>query len=147
LLDRWRSLTPRLRTEALTVLLARPERAAALLKAVEEGMMRPADLSSTQIKFLRSHRDQQLRQQAIRVLGNAVASSREEIVKVFLPALNLPGEAPRGKAIYLERCSSCHRLSKEGSAVGPDLVTVKTSGKEKMLVNIIDPNREVQPAY
>ena len=57
------------------------------------------------------------------------------------------GEASRGKAIYLERCASCHRLGSDGHAVGPDLATVKTGGKEKMLVNIVDPNREVQPAY
>jgi len=32
-------------------------------------------------------------------------------------------------------------------ALGPDLVTVKNTGKEKLLVNIIDPNREVRPEF
>lgn len=31
--------------------------------------------------------------------------------------------------------------------LGPDLVTVKTTGKEKLLTNIIDPNAEVRPEY
>jgi len=147
LTNRWSSFTPRLRSEALTVLLARPERAITLLKAVEHGAIRPVDLSSTQIKFLCSHRDPKLRQRAMAVLGNSPAGEREQIVKTLLPALNLQGDGSRGKAIYLERCSPCHRLGQDGHAVGPDLVSVKTSGKEKMLVSIIDPNREVQPAY
>jgi len=32
-------------------------------------------------------------------------------------------------------------------ALGPDLVSVKSSGKEKLLLNILDPNREVAPNY
>ena len=31
--------------------------------------------------------------------------------------------------------------------VGPDLVTVKTTGSEKLLDSIIDPSREVDPKY
>jgi putative heme-binding domain-containing protein len=38
-------------------------------------------------------------------------------------------------------------LAGEGFALGPDLVTVKNSGREKMLVNILDPNREVRPEF
>jgi putative membrane-bound dehydrogenase-like protein len=147
LTNRWSSFTPQLRGEALTVLLARPERAMTLLKAVEQGAIRLSDLSSTQRKFLCSHRDPKLRQRAIAVLGNSPATEREQIVKSLLAALNLQGDSTHGKATYSERCSPCHRLGLDGHAVGPDLVSVKSSGKEKMLVNIIDPNREVQPAY
>jgi len=64
-----------------------------------------------------------------------------------MPALNVKGDAARGKKIYQERCISCHRLGGEGYALGPDLVTVKNTGKEKMLVNILDPNREVRPEF
>ena len=57
--------------------------------------------------------------------------------------LDLDGNAQRGHAIYLQRCSPCHSLGGEGSAVGPDLTTVRNDGKAKALVNICDPNREV----
>lgn len=147
LIQRWPAFTPRLRSEVLTVLLARPERAMTLMKAIEEGSIRPAELSSAQAKFLRSHHDLPLRQRALKLLGGAPSGTREEVVKAFAPALELAGNAAHGKAIYLERCSSCHRLGKDGHGVGPDLVTVKTSGKEKLLVGILDPNREVPPAY
>ena len=64
-----------------------------------------------------------------------------------MPALQLKGEAAHGKQLYEQRCSSCHRLGGEGHALGPDLVTVQATGKEKMLGNILDPNREVAPQF
>src|SRR5207237_818895 len=83
LIQRWPSFTPQLRSAALSVLLARPERVAALLTALQESVIRPADLSTTQIKFLCSHRDQHTRQRALEILGSAVPAAREEIVKSF----------------------------------------------------------------
>jgi putative heme-binding domain-containing protein len=64
-----------------------------------------------------------------------------------MPALQLKGDPAHGKKIYEERCISCHRVSGEGSQLGPDLVTVKNTGNEKILVNVLDPNREVRPDY
>ena len=38
-------------------------------------------------------------------------------------------------------------MSGQGFALGPDLASVKSSGREKLLLNILDPNREVAPQY
>src|SRR4030095_11950332 len=51
------------------------------------------------------------------------------------------------KKIFTERCVSCHRLGGEGFVLGPDLVSVRNAGKEKLLIGILDPNREVLPQY
>jgi len=147
LIERWNSLTPRLRSEAVSVLLARPERATALLKAIEAGEIRVSVLNSTQTKFLRNHQDKEVHQLAVKVLAAKPASTRQQVIDSFMPALNLKGDAAHGKKIYEQLCISCHRLGGEGFALGPDLVTVKTSGKEKILVNILDPNREVRPEF
>src|SRR5439155_8926823 len=48
LTKRWDALTPRLRSEALAALLARAERARALLEAIAAGSIRPAVLDSMQ---------------------------------------------------------------------------------------------------
>ena len=74
-------------------------------------------------------------------------AARLDVVKQFLPALSLPGQPEKGRATYLSRCASCHRLAGQGFALGPDLASVQSSGREKMLVNILDPNREVPPNY
>jgi putative heme-binding domain-containing protein len=143
----WSSLTPRLRREALTVLLARPERIPALLDAVEAGTIRRADLASPQIDFLTNHRDRDLRARAIKLLTAAKTSTRQEVVAAFQPALTLTGDAARGKKIFVERCASCHRLGGEGYVLGPDLVSVRNAGKEKLLISILDPSREMLPQY
>jgi putative membrane-bound dehydrogenase-like protein len=147
LAERWPGFTPRLRAAVLPVLLARPERARALLDQVEAGVIRRTELDSTQLDFLMNHRDADLRARAIRLLAGAVAGDRAAVVEKFRPALSLSGEAGRGRKIFVERCASCHRLGGEGFALGPDLVSVRNAGKEKMLVNILDPSREVLPQY
>jgi putative membrane-bound dehydrogenase-like protein len=147
LTKRWDSMTPRLRSEAITVLLARADRVRALLAAIEAGPVRATDLTTAQMKFVRAHSDKSVRELAAKVLSAPPASTRQQAIDSFLPAVELKGDATHGKKIYQERCVSCHRLGGEGHALGPDLVTVKNSGKEKMLVNILDPNREVRPDY
>jgi putative membrane-bound dehydrogenase-like protein len=147
LTKRWDSLTPRLRTEAINVLTARKDRAMALLHAIETGSIRPSALDTTQAKFLRNHRDSDVKKLAMKILGNKPASTRQQVIDQFTPTLNLKGNATHGKRVYEERCISCHRLGGEGFALGPDLVTVKNTGKEKIMVNILDPNREVRPDY
>ena len=49
--------------------------------------------------------------------------------------------------VLFERCATCHRFRGEGSAFGPDLESVVTGGKEKILTHLIDPNREVAPQF
>jgi len=147
LIERWSGLTPRLRSQVISILLARPERARSLLDAIASAKVRPNELTTAQIKFLRSHGDAGLRSKAEKLFATSTPAKRQAVVDQFLPALALDGKTEPGKTIYRERCASCHKAVGEGFALGPDLVTVKTAGKEKLLVNILDPNREVLPTY
>jgi len=147
LLDRWPSLTPTMRARTVDVLLKRPDRTGALLDAMETGAIQRHDLSLMQAVALRQHSNPKLQQRAIKVIGAASNLSRDEVVRRFLPALERRGENQRGRALFQQRCQSCHRLGQDGFAVGPDLLGVRNGGKEKLLVNILDPNREVPPNY
>jgi putative membrane-bound dehydrogenase-like protein len=147
LIERWNSLSPRLRSEATTILLARPERCTVLLDAIETNTVRASVLATTQTKFLRNHPDQGVRRLAQKVLSAAPASTRQQVMDSFMPSLNLKGDLAHGRKLYAERCVSCHRLGNEGHPLGPDLVTVKNSGKDKLLVAMLDPNREVRPEF
>ncbi|MEO7297003.1 MAG: HEAT repeat domain-containing protein, partial [Verrucomicrobiota bacterium] len=147
LIQRFPAMTPQVRSATLTVLLSRPERIIVLLNSLNKGSIRAGDLSSAQIKFLRNNNDNGIRERATKAFMNVGMARREDVVKTFQPALALSGNAARGKVIYSERCLSCHRFENVGFALGPDMVTAKNSGKEKMLINILDPNREVAPNY
>ena len=144
---RWGSLTPRLRSEALALLVARRERLPALLDAVEAGTIRKADFAGPQINLLMNHREAPLRARAVKLFTTANTSTRQEVIESYRAALTLPGDAAVGKKIYTERCAYCHRLGKEGFALGPDLESVRTTGREKLLIGILDPSREVPPQY
>ena len=147
LIKRWPNFSAHIKSDVKAVLLGRPDRAIALLNAIQAGTLHPDDLTTAQMKFIRNHRDPEVRKLAVKVFGDYKVKSRQDVIDEYQPALSLKGDAAKGREIYLQRCSQCHRLGGAGYQVGPDLVTVKAEGKAKNLVNILDPNREVAPAY
>jgi putative membrane-bound dehydrogenase-like protein len=143
----WPQLTPSMRADALGRLLQRPAWAVSLLGAVEARKVQPAELSIPQQAQLRSHRDPAIRERAERLFGRVATAARQSIVDSFQPALTLRGDVANGRKLFQARCATCHKLGSEGHALGPDLATVKSGGKEKLLIAILDPNREVAPNY
>jgi putative heme-binding domain-containing protein len=147
LVGAWPTLTPRLREQTVPVLLARPERVVRLLAALDEGVFRKSDLTSVQIDRLMNHRYAPIQKEAVRLLTSPRPFSSEELFATYEPSLQLSGDPAKGRVIFQERCASCHRLGNEGHNLGPDLASVRNTGKEKMLVSILDPNRELLPQY
>lgn len=147
LIQRWSQYTPNVRAELLDILVARPERAINLLEAIKQRNIQISELSAAQTQALRAHSNEGVRESASRILAKPNAGLRDVIIEAFQPALALQGNAGRGKDLYLARCASCHRAGTNGNLVGPDMVSVKNAGKEKLLINILDPNREVPPQY
>ena len=143
----WPQLNSALRSRCVELMLTRPERIAALLRAVEKGQVEARELDAAQATQLRTHRDHVIREQALKVLGRGSTGSRQEVVERFQPTLSLKGDAGKGRKAFQSRCATCHKLGGEGFVLGPDLVTVKNAGKEKLLTNILDPNREVAPNF
>jgi putative heme-binding domain-containing protein len=41
----------------------------------------------------------------------------------------------------------CHKAEGFGHEIGPNLAAMKSRGAESILVNVLDPNREVNPQY
>ena len=76
-----------------------------------------------------------------------VNPDRARVIEQFRPALAKRGSAAAGKATFEQRCAVCHELGGVGRAIGPDLKSTRANGAEKMLVSLIDPNREVAPQY
>ena len=140
-----RSLEPRVSAEAISILIARPQWARALLDAAATGRVEKASFNAQHTQALANHADRAIAERARSLFKIATNAERETIVQALMPATAATGDAPAGRKIYTERCASCHRFGNEGNVVGPDIVTMKASGKEKLLVNIVDPNREVAP--
>ena len=147
LIGHWAAFSPRVKSQALSALLSRPERATMLLQAIASGVIPASDLTTAQRKFLRTHDHAEVRQLALQVFGAASANKLQTVIDAYQPALSLRGDAAAGRQIFAQRCIPCHRLGGAGFAVGPDLVSAKSNGKEKLLISVLDPSREVAPQY
>ena len=86
LTQRWAKLKPQVRSEALAVLLSRPERIPILLQAIEGGVIQPGELTTAQVKFLRNHSNARVRQHlertGIPLLEVPFASSLADVRRV-----------------------------------------------------------------
>ena len=147
LLEPWRTYTPPVREEVLGALFARKDRLKPLLDAIDAGVVAPNQISGTRKTQLLSHADSLIRQHAEKLFGQNAAGTRKEVVEKYRAALALKGDKERGRKVFESNCMTCHRAGNLGNEVGPNLETVRDWDAEKMLLNILDPNREVAPNY
>jgi len=146
LIQRWGILTPRLRRDALTALLARADRIPAVLGALESGGGGGVYLTSGQVDFLRTDRYPVVSQRALQLFG-PVPRRRPEAMQRFRPALGLKGVPARGGEIFLGRCAACHQQNGATSPTGPDVTGARVFGKERVLSAILEPNAELRRKY
>lgn len=52
-----------------------------------------------------------------------------------------------GQAVFKKSCAACHRVQNEGGKVGPQLDGVGIRGVDRLLEDILDPNRNVDGAF
>lgn len=145
-LQRWRVIPPPLRSDAFTALLGRTDHVAAVLGALESGVVGWAGLSSEQVNFLRTCRAPAISERALRLFG-PVPGKRPEVAQRFEPALRLKGRPAIGRDIFFGRCAVCHPPGGATPAIGPNLASVRIFGKTQGLTAILEPNVEVRPDY
>lgn len=146
LLARWRTFTPVLRQEALNALLGRAAHIGSVMDALENGRIATNDLSSVQIDFLRSDRNESIRRRAVDLFGAPVTERPETVVR-WSSVLHLSGAPENGREIFIARCAACHQLGGEGYRLGPDLVGAKVHGQNFLLSALLQPNAAVRPGF
>lgn len=147
ILASWRAFSPGVRAEAAETLLSRAPWVTAFLDAVEERIVRPSDLPSARIELLKKHPDARLAERAQRLFASSTVSQRDTVIKAYQPALTMKGSPEAGKAVFKKSCSACHRLEGIGTQVGEDLTAIRNRGMAAVLLNVLDPNREVKPQF
>jgi putative heme-binding domain-containing protein len=147
LLTAWPGLSPQLRATATETFFARPAWLTAFLDAVEQGKIKPGDLDPARIALLQASADQRVRARAAQLFAGNKLSKRQDVVASYQKALQLKGDPARGKEIFKKECSACHRLEGVGEQIGEDLAAVRDRGLDAVLLNILDPNREVKPQF
>lgn len=144
LIANWPHFGPKTQSVALEALMARDDRAVALLEA---NVVKPEAFSAAQVQALLKHKSLKVAAAAKTALASVIPPSREEMAVKFKPAVAAKGDATKGQLQFMGRCMICHKAGANGFAVGPDLITVKTKGREALLEAILMPHKEVASQY
>lgn len=147
IVGRWSTFSPRLRSQAADVLFSRPTWIVTLIEAVQQEKVVTGDVDPARWKVLAAHPDEKVRAQATQIIARLQVSRRGEVVDAYRGTLSASGDAARGKELFKKVCAACHQLQGVGFATGPNLAAMKARGPEAILVNVLDPNREVNPQY
>ena len=150
LLEGWKKYPPALRGESVNLLAGRKAWARDLLTAVGKGVVPRTDLNDNTILRIRAFKDTNLNKQIETVWGRFRDSPKELTTLIDKMRGQLyQGQASftRGKLVFVNQCSKCHKFDGSGHEVGPNLEGAARD-IEYLLVNVIDPNRVVgQPYY
>lgn len=147
LLDKFPKLTPSVQAGIIDQLLQRTMWIPDVLDAVTVQTV-PAKLIAPNLRatYMRSS-SPAIQQRATQLFANDLPSSRSEVLDKYQVSLTLDGKEQRGAEIFRKNCQSCHRFNNMGFEVGPNLATIQNRTSGQLLVNILDPSREVSPDF
>ena len=131
-------------------LMRRPESAQALLAAMKQGQVTPANLGPSNVARLRTHPNRPVATAAAALLDtlSPAARPKSDIIATLAPEVEKPGDASRGRTVFTGTCSGCHKFGDIGrSEAGPPLNGMGAHGRAELLAHILDPNREVDPSF
>ncbi|HEX4646931.1 MAG TPA: HEAT repeat domain-containing protein, partial [Verrucomicrobiae bacterium] len=158
--------SPATRTALIESLCAAPERlqvkmalalagsadgAEALLQLTETGKASPRLLLERSIKERLTAVKPERYVERVEKLTKGLAPLNQELQKVidqrrvaFDPAKT---SAALGAKVFTKNCTVCHSMDNQGGAVGPHLDGVGNRGLERLLEDVLDPNRIVDPGF
>lgn len=147
ILESWPGLSPQLRMSAVETLFSRDTWTILMLDSIKEGKINPGDVNSERVQLLKTNRNIKIKKMAQSLFHKQRITRRSDVVKNYQSSLSLKGNPVIGKQVFKKTCAACHRLENVGVALGADLKAIKDRGVEAVLLNILDPNREVKPQY
>lgn len=148
LLERYPSLGPDERVEAIRTLASRPTYGWLLTRAIATERVPRRDVSP------------HVARQLLRVVGSGFievwgpveesandARAYARYRRLLTDAAVRAASVRNGRTVYDRTCGSCHKLHGEGGVLGPDLTGSNRANLEYLLFNVLDPSGEVQDDY
>jgi len=142
---------------ALTLGESRSEKARSTLEEIEKThgelrWMKTAIQSSKSKEFtdlptitdLRQLKDAAKQVNAVKSLKNPKLN---QTFTLYSKALDGKRNLVRGEKLFKQTCAACHLVRGIGKAVGPDLTGEKNRAEETMILDVLDPDREITAGY
>lgn len=147
LITNWAEQTDQQRKLSIEAIFARPERIKRLFRAVEDQYVAVEEIPRERFVSAAKSKDPSIREQADAFLSQTAVPSGSDRIEEYRLALQNATVPERGRSVFLKHCASCHRVDNQGYQLGPNLAAMKTRGADAILVNVLDPNLEVNPLY
>jgi putative heme-binding domain-containing protein len=132
-------------------LASNPEGAEALLQLTESGKISPRVLMEPLVKERIAAVKPANFKEREEKLTKGLSPINEQVQKIidarradFHPA---KANAALGAQVFAKTCTVCHSMDNRGGAVGPHLDGVGNRGLERLLEDVLDPSRNVDPAF
>lgn len=139
--------TPPVQYEIIEALANHPQRLPALLEALAAGKISAVQITPIRKMLLLNHANEAVRTRAVQLIGNDRPTLRQTVLRDYRVAFESPGDGLRGAKVFLRDCATCHKMGDQGHDVGPNLATIRHRRADEILVQILDPNREVGPNF
>jgi len=143
----WPTRTTATRRALIAAALRSPTATAALVTAIEEGQILAKELDTDTRRALAAVRDPALAARIKPLVDSGVNVDRAAVIARYTAALKNPGDRARGAAVFEKHCLTCHFVQGRGHRVGPDLSGIGARAKEVVLVDLLDPSRQVSPDF
>ena len=138
------------RSTLFSALVGRAEWAGLVLDALEAKSLSAMKLGPMQVSQLVRHPDADVAKRASAVLAKLNAGSspaKDDIVSKLRSEVEKPGDAAKGKELFVAVCQTCHKVGDVGNDFGPNLQGIGSHPPAEMLVHIVDPNRMVDDEH
>jgi putative heme-binding domain-containing protein len=136
-------------TKLAVALASRPEGAATLMEAFEHNTLLPRLLLEPTLKDKLAAAKIKDLDKRIAALTKNLAPASAQLDKLIASKRKSfkPGDAEKGKAVFAKTCGICHQIDGQGAVVGPQLDGIGARGLDRILEDVIDPNRNVDPMF
>ncbi|PAW63319.1 MAG: hypothetical protein B9S34_14505, partial [Opitutia bacterium Tous-C1TDCM] len=136
---------------SLAISLAKSDAGAAdLLELAGSGKVRPALLRHRYVVQALEKRPTELRARAD-ALTQSLPPEDARLDAVIAQRLGVAGahkpDRPRGAAVFAAHCAACHRFQDTGGNLGPGLDGTSARTVARLVEDILDPGRNVDPAF
>jgi putative membrane-bound dehydrogenase-like protein len=141
-----------LQSRAIDLLTTRRSWAARLVEAIAAGKIPAKDLTNTQAQSIVRLGDESLKSRLESAWGRLPGpGSPEKVRRIAEVRGMLPegdkGSATRGRVVFKDVCSACHRLFDEGERIGPELTQSERGNLDFLLTSLVDPSSLVRKEY
>jgi putative membrane-bound dehydrogenase-like protein len=143
---RWELYPANVREEVVDVCMTSEVGIRGVLSAIESNAIEAHMVDAFRRGQLLQHANEGIRARAAKLFGQ-VQGDRAKVYDEYKSVAEEPGSAFNGRLVFKKNCANCHRLNREGTAVGPDLFGIRNQPKATILLHLLVPDHEITSGF